>query len=211
MAIFNKQALPDGESALPGRDDPLSISGAHVVHGRSMLPPFPESFETMYVGMGCFWGAERLFWTLPGVWTTAVGYAGGQTKNPTYEDVCSGGTGHAEVVMVVFDPQLTSFETLLKRFWESHDPTQGMRQGNDRGTQYRSVILTTTDQQMQLAETSKDQYQSALSQEGKDGITTAISPLDIFYYAEEYHQQYLAKNVNGYCGLGGTGVCMPAE
>ena len=181
----------------------------HLVLGTPMTPPFPEGLEQVQVGLGCFWGAERKFWQLPGVHTTAVGYSGGVTPNPTYEQVCSGRTGHAETVLVVFDPKRVSFEAILRTFWESHDPTQGMRQGNDVGTQYRSAIYFTTDAQRRAAEASRDAYQAKLTQAGYGAITTEIREADTFWYAEDYHQQYLAKNPNGYCGLGGTGVSCP--
>ncbi|MBW6391862.1 peptide-methionine (S)-S-oxide reductase MsrA [Billgrantia antri] len=192
--------------ALPGRDTPTRVSGVHAVNGRSMLPPFPEGYETIVFGLGCFWGAERLFWQLPGVHVTAVGYAGGVTPNPTYEETCSGRTGHAEVVRVVFDPRQVDVETLLRVFWEAHDPTQGMRQGNDIGTQYRSAIYATSEAQLAAAQRSRDIYQHSLDHAGRGRITTELAPLDAFYLAEEYHQQYLHKNPNGYCGLRGTGV-----
>ncbi|MDX5378576.1 MAG: peptide-methionine (S)-S-oxide reductase MsrA [Halomonas sp.] len=195
--------------ALPGRDTPMRVSGVHAVNGRSMLPPFPEGYETIVFGLGCFWGAERLFWQLPGVHVTAVGYAGGVTPNPTYEETCSGRTGHAEVVRVVFDPRQVDVETLLRVFWEAHDPTQGMRQGNDIGTQYRSAIYATSEAQLAAAQRSRDIYQHSLDQAGRGRITTELAPLDAFYLAEEYHQQYLHKNPNGYCGLRGTGVSCP--
>lgn len=199
----------DPARALPGRDTPLPISGVHAVNGRPMLPPFPEGHEVIVLGMGCFWGAERLFWELPGVYVTAVGYAGGVTPNPTYEETCSGLTGHAEVVRVVFDPGELDLTTLLRVFWEAHDPTQGMRQGNDVGSQYRSAIYTTSDAQQDAAERSRDAYQRALERTGRGRITTEIARLAAFYPAEEYHQQYLHKNPLGYCGLKGTGVSCP--
>lgn len=199
----------DPAQALPGRDTPIHISGVHAVTGRSMLPPFPEGHEQIVFGLGCFWGAERLFWQLPGVDVTAVGYAGGVTPNPTYEETCTGRTGHAEVVRVVFDPRAVAIETLLRVFWEAHDPTQGMRQGNDIGSQYRSAIYTTSDTQLEAAKRSRDAYQDSLVQAGRGRITTEIVPLDAFYLAEEYHQQYLHKNPGGYCGLRGTGVSCP--
>ncbi|WIX34662.1 peptide-methionine (S)-S-oxide reductase MsrA [Salinicola sp. JS01] len=201
--------LPDASQALPGRDTPLAISGVHRVSGASMLPPFPAGSQEIVLGLGCFWGAERLFWELDGVLVTAVGYAGGVTPNPTYDETCTGMTGHAEVVRVVFDPQRLSLEQLLAVFWEAHDPTQGMRQGNDLGTQYRSAIYTLDDDQREIAEASRDDYAEALAARGLGPITTEIAPLETFYYAEEYHQQYLAKNPNGYCGLKGTGVSCP--
>lgn len=197
------------EQALPGRDTPLRLSGIHAVTGTRMIPPFPQKTATAVVGEGCFWGAERGFWKLPGVHTTAVGYAGGYTPNPTYEEVCTGATGHTEVVLVVFDPEVISYEQVLRQFWESHDPTQGMRQGNDVGTQYRSAIYTVGDEQNAVAQASAEEYQKALTAAGYGRITTEIAPLTAFYYAEEYHQQYLHKNPAGYCGLGGTGVSCP--
>jgi peptide-methionine (S)-S-oxide reductase len=195
--------------ALPGRDTPISTSERHAVNGELLHPPFPEGYETLVVGMGCFWGAERLFWQLPGVHATAVGYAGGETPNPTYEEVCTGRTGHAEVVLIVFDPAQTEVETLLQVFWENHDPTQGNRQGNDIGPQYRSTIYTTNEAQLTRAKRSADVFQQQLARAGRSDITTEIKPLDIFYYAEAYHQQYLEKNPGGYCGLKGTGISCP--
>ena len=209
MSLFSKYELPAPDQALPGRDIPMVVSADHYVHQRPINPPFPDNYQVIYLGMGCFWGAERVFWKQPGVWTTAVGYAGGFTPNPTYEELCSGRTGHAEVVMVVYDPQEISLDQLLALFWESHDPTRGMRQGNDTGTQYRSVIYTTTDSQMVQAETTRLVYQQALTLAGYGTVTTELQPASAFYYAEDYHQQYLAKNINGYCGIGGTGICMP--
>ncbi|WP_048306536.1 peptide-methionine (S)-S-oxide reductase MsrA [Halomonas sp. PR-M31] len=206
MWTRNKQQLPSTDEALPGRETPMNISGKHLVNGRSLLPPFPNGYEDIVLGLGCFWGAERLFWKLPGVYVTAVGYAGGVTSNPSYEETCSGRTGHAEVVRVIYDPETTSLSTLLQTFWEAHDPTQGMRQGNDVGSQYRSAIYTTSDAQQRQAIESRDHYQQALQDAGRGTITTEIKPLENFYYAEEYHQQYLARNPNGYCGLRGTGV-----
>jgi peptide-methionine (S)-S-oxide reductase len=205
-----KAAMPAREDALPGRATPMPVPEKHFVNGHRLKPPFPAGLETAIFGLGCFWGAERCFWRLPGVYTTAVGYAGGYTPNPTYEEVCSGLTGHAEVVLVVFDPKRVSYETLLKTFWESHDPTQGMRQGNDVGTQYRSAIYATTPEQKRRAEASRDAYQQALTRAGRGSITSEIADAPPFYYAEDYHQQYLAKNPAGYCGLGGTGVTCPA-
>jgi peptide-methionine (S)-S-oxide reductase len=202
--------LPTREEALPGRPEPLPISGVHHVSGRRIVPPFPEGTELADLGLGCFWGAERLFWRLPGVYVTAVGYAGGETTNPTYEEVCSGRTGHAEVVRVVFDPRAVRYEALLRTFWESHDPTQGMRQGNDVGTQYRSCIFTHGEAQLAAARASREAYQAALRGKGRGEITTEIRPAPAFHYAEEYHQQYLSKNPGGYCGLSGTGVSCPA-
>ena len=203
---MSKTEIPSPDQALPGRDRPMPLSGVHHVHGRSILPPFPRDCAEVLFGMGCFWGAERKFWGLEGVETTAVGYAGGHTPNPTYEEVCSGRTGHNEVVRVVYHPDIISFDALLKVFWESHDPTQGMRQGNDRGTQYRSGIYVTTDAQQAAAEASRESYRQALAERGYPPITTEIRRDVPFYYAEEYHQQYLSKNPDGYCGLGGTGV-----
>ncbi len=187
----------------------MAVPARHEVLGTSLAPPFPERLERLVVGMGCFWGAERVFWEAPGVYTTAVGYAGGFTRNPTYEEVCSGLTGHAEVVLVVFDPAATSREEMLRLFWEGHDPTQGMRQGNDRGTQYRSVVLWADDDQRAAAEASRDVYAGVLARAGHGAITTDLQAAGAFYYAEPYHQQYLAKNPNGYCGIGGTGVACP--
>ncbi len=198
-----------GGRTLPDRDRPMEISGVHFVNGRPIVPPFPEGSERAIFGMGCFWGAERIFWELPGVEATAVGYAGGTTANPTYEDTCSGRTGHAEVVLVVFDPERISYDQLLATFWENHDPTQGMRQGNDVGSQYRSAIYWTSEAQRDAAERSKVLYEEQLRAAGYGPITTEIAPAGPFYYAEEYHQQYLAKNPNGYCGIGGTGVSCP--
>ncbi|MDA3646070.1 peptide-methionine (S)-S-oxide reductase MsrA [Saccharopolyspora indica] len=213
MALFgDKTSLIDQAAALPGRDTPLPVAEFHAVHpDRRIVPPFPDGYATAVVGMGCFWGAERVFWRTEGVWTTAVGYAGGYTPNPTYEEVCSGRTGHTEVVLVVFDPKVISYAQVLKVFWENHDPTQGMRQGNDLGTQYRSAIYLTDDAQRAEAEASHEVFQQALSAANRGEITTEIAPLEAFYYAETYHQQYLsdAKNPNGYCGLGGTGVSCP--
>ncbi|MES2823776.1 MAG: peptide-methionine (S)-S-oxide reductase MsrA [Pseudomonadota bacterium] len=203
-----KLSIPTPEEALPGRIESISIVQPHSVLGNSLHEPFPAGMQQIIFGLGCFWGAERRFWQQPGVYVTAVGYAAGYTKNPTYEEVCSGLTGHNEVVLVVFDPAKVSLEKLLKVFWESHDPTQGMRQGNDRGTQYRSGIYTFTAAQQALAENTREDYQESLSQAGLNQITTEILPVDHFYYAESYHQQYLAKNPGGYCGLGGTGVCL---
>jgi peptide-methionine (S)-S-oxide reductase len=204
-----KSRVPGPESALPGRSEKMPVPAAHFVNGARLEPPFPDGLETAIFGLGCFWGAERKFWQLPGVYTTAVGYAGGPTLNPTYREVCSGLTGHTEVVLVVFDPRRVSFDTLLTTFWESHDPTQGMRQGNDIGTQYRSAIYTTTPTQLAAARASKEAYGAALAREGYGAITTEIASAPPFYYAEDYHQQYLAKNPDGYCGIGGTGVSCP--
>lgn len=203
-----KLALPTPEHALPGRKEKMPVTHAHMVLGKSLQEPFPAGLEKIVFGLGCFWGAERRFWQQEGVYTTAVGYAAGYTPNPTYEEVCSGLTGHNEVVLVVFDPTKTSLGKLFKVFWESHNPTQGMRQGNDRGTQYRSGIYAFNDQQIDLAKAIQAEYQTALDNAGLGEITTEILPLNEFYYAESYHQQYLAKNPNGYCGLGGTGVCL---
>jgi peptide-methionine (S)-S-oxide reductase len=205
----NKTTMVDRDRALPGRQAPLSITNRHAVLGTPLLPPFPDGYERAIVAMGCFWGAERAFWSLPGVYTTAVGYAGGSTPNPTYEEVCSGQTGHAEAVLVVFDPARISYDEILRVFWESHDPTRGMRQGNDVGTQYRSAILWTSEQQREAAASSRAAYQERLTTSGYGAITTEIEPAGAFYYAEDYHQQYLHKNPGGYCGLGGTGVSCP--
>jgi peptide-methionine (S)-S-oxide reductase len=207
----HKTTMIDPTDALAGRSEPMALPDAHYVNGRSMKPPFPEGYQSAVFGMGCFWGAERKFWSAPGVWVTAVGYAGGYTPNPTYEEVCSGRTGHAEVVLVVWDPAETSYEEMLRIFWENHDPTQGMRQGNDVGTQYRSTIYVTDPSQLDLAETSAKLFAERLSAAGYGDITTEIAPLADggFFYAEGYHQQYLAKNPGGYCGLGGTGVACP--
>ncbi len=211
MTHSSKLRLPSPAEALPGRATPIPVPEQHFVSGHRLAPPYPDGFELALFGMGCFWGAERKLWSLPGVWVTAVGYAGGITPNPTYREVCTGATGHAEVVRVVFDPAKVSYETLLKTFWESHDPTQGMRQGNDVGSQYRSAIYTYGAAQRQAAEASRDAYQRALTAAGHDrAITTEIAPAPDFYFAEDYHQQYLAKNPGGYCGLGGTGVACPA-
>jgi peptide-methionine (S)-S-oxide reductase len=211
MSFFRKTAdVIDPEKALPGRDQPLQIPATHFVNGNPIAPPFPAGLESAVFGLGCFWGAERIFWKTPGVYTTAVGYAGGVTPNPTYEETCSGRTGHAEVVLVVYDPALVTYDELLKKFWEGHNPTQGMRQGNDVGTQYRSTIYTTTPAQLESALASKARYQAELDRSGFGEITTEIRETGPFYYAEDYHQQYLGKNPNGYCGLGGTGVSCPA-
>jgi len=205
-----KLAMPTPETALPGRDRRMPVPPAHFVNGRPLAVPFPEGLETAMFGLGCFWGAEKSFWQLPGVYTTAVGYAAGHTPNPTYEEVCSGQTGHNEVVLVVYDPTKTSYSELLKVFWEGHDPTQGMRQGNDVGTQYRSGIYVYSDEQRRIADATRDAYQKALRAAGHKGdITTEILDAPEFYYAEDYHQQYLAKVPNGYCGHGGTGVSCP--
>lgn len=201
--------MPTVDTALPGRPDAMPVPAAHFVNGNPLRGPFPEHLQQAVFGMGCFWGVERKFWQLPGVFTTAAGYAAGLTPNPTYREVCSGQTGHNEVVLVVFDPAILSYEELLKVFWEGHDPTQGMRQGNDRGTQYRSGIYTFGDEQASLAAASKQAFQRALDKAGYGEITTEILPAVEFFYAEDYHQQYLAKNPGGYCGLGGTGVSCP--
>lgn len=208
---WRKTAMVSGEDALTGRTEKLPVAPWHAVLGTPMVPPFPSGIETVVVGMGCFWGAERKFWQAKGVYTTAVGYAGGFTPNPTYEEVCSGLTGHTEAVLVAFDPKVISFDHVLKIFWESHNPTQGMRQGNDVGTQYRSAIYWTSDAQRAAAEMSREAYQARLNDARHGDITTEIAPAGEFYYAEDYHQQYLHKNPNGYCGLGGTGVTCPTE
>jgi peptide-methionine (S)-S-oxide reductase len=209
MLFRHKTAMVTPEDALPGRDQEMPVPAQHYVNGHPLKPPFPDGLESLVVGMGCFWGAERLFWTASGVYTTAVGYAGGYTPNPTYEEVCSGRTGHAEVVLVVFDPAVASLENILRIFWEGHDPTQGMRQGNDVGTQYRSALLVDSPTQHEAAERTRSAYVHRLRDAGYDEITTEIADRGAFYYAEAYHQQYLAKNPNGYCGLGGTGVSCP--
>jgi peptide-methionine (S)-S-oxide reductase len=210
MFLFRKSLdIPSPAEALPGRATPLVTAERHFVSGRPLKGPYPAGTDTVVVGLGCFWGAERAFWSLDGVWVTAVGYAGGSTPNPTYEEVCSGRTGHNEVVLVVYDPAVIAFETLLKTFWESHDPTQGMRQGNDVGTQYRSGIYVRDDAQREAALASKEAYARALEARGHGPITTEIVAAGPFYFAEDYHQQYLAKNPGGYCGLGGTGVSCP--
>jgi peptide-methionine (S)-S-oxide reductase len=208
MALFSnrKSTLPTPDEALPGHAEPLHVSPRHFVNGEKIVPPFPEGLETVYLGLGCFWGAERVFWQLDGVYSTAVGYAGGYTQNATYKEVCTGLTGHSEVVLVVFDPSRVTFTDIMKVFWESHDPTQGMRQGNDVGTQYRSVIYTTTEAQLNIAHDTATRYGAALRTAGHGAITTEIRMAPTFYYAEDYHQQYLAKNPNGYCGIGGCGV-----
>ncbi len=211
MSLFGRrtQELVDAASTLPGRDEPMSVPASHEVLNTPMQPPFPDGIEQAIFALGCFWGAERIFWQAPGVYMTAVGYAGGTTPNPTYEEVCSGRTGHTEAVLVAFDPAATSYAELLKLFWEGHDPTQGMRQGNDVGTQYRSAIYYHSEQQHIQAQESREAYQRMLSAAGHGEITTEIAPAGPFYYAEPYHQQYLAKNPGGYCGLGGTGVSCP--
>lgn len=207
--LVHQNALPTAEQALPGRSTPMAVPEAHHVNGHPLQPPFPAGLQQALFALGCFWGAERRFWEQPGVWTTAVGYAGGFTPNPTYEEVCSGLTGHTEAVLVVFDPQQIDYQTLLTVFWESHNPTQGMRQGNDAGSQYRSAIYWLDDSQREQAQTSQAAFQRQLSQAGYGAITTEIAQAPTFYYAEGYHQQYLAKNPGGYCGLGGTGVRLP--
>jgi peptide-methionine (S)-S-oxide reductase len=211
MALFShrKLQIPSPEEALPGRETPLRVARAHFVNGNPIAPPFPEGLELADFGMGCFWGAERKFWQAPGVFATAVGYQGGHTPNPSYEEVCSGRTGHTEVVRVVFDPKRTSYAALLSIFWENHDPTQGMRQGNDAGTQYRSAIYLHSAEQRRAAEASRELYQKRLREAGHGEITSEIREAPPFYYAEDYHQQYLAKNPAGYCGMGGTGVACP--
>ena len=201
--------MPRPDQALPGHNEPMDVPDTHFVNDNRITPPFPAELEQAIFGMGCFWGAERKFWQAPGVYSTAVGYAGGYTPNATYREVCSGMTGHTEVVLVVFDPRVISYDEVLKIFWENHDPTQGMRQGNDVGTQYRSAIYTTTPDQKRAAEASRAAYQDRLTAAGYGRITTEIAEAPPFYYAEEYHQQYLAKNPNGYCGIGGTGVSCP--
>jgi len=211
MALFRKLAtMPSPTDALPGRSTPLKVPETHYVNGHRIVPPFPEGLQEAVFALGCFWGAERKFWQLPGVYSTSVGYSGGFTPNPTYEEVCSGMTGHAEVVKIVFDPAKVSYEDLLRVFWESHDPTQGMRQGNDVGTQYRSAIYYANEEQREAAEHSREVYQKRLAQAGKGKITTEILPAGDYFYAEDYHQQYLAKNPGGYCGLGGCGVAYSA-
>lgn len=214
MAFFGlgtgkKDTIPSPEDTLPGRAKEMSVPDQHYVNGNALKPPFPEGMEMAMFGLGCFWGAERKFWQVDGVYSTSVGYAAGSTPNPTYREVCSGMTGHNEVVRVVYDPKVVSYEELLKVFWESHNPTQGMRQGNDTGTQYRSGIYTYSDAQLEAAKESKEMYQSVLKEAGYGEITTEIMPAPEFYYAEEYHQQYLEKNPGGYCGLGGTNVACP--
>ena len=204
-----KKALIDPQAALPGRSESIPVPEAHFVNGRPIEPPFPQGIKTVVVAMGCFWGAERIFWQLDGVYTTAVGYAGGYTPNPSYREVCTGQTGHTEVVLVAYDPEQVGLETILKAFWEGHDPTQGMRQGNDVGTQYRSAVYVADEAELAIVEASKDRYQAELTGAGYGAITTEIAIAGPFYYAEDYHQQYLAKNVNGYCGIGGTGVSCP--
>jgi peptide-methionine (S)-S-oxide reductase len=207
--LMDKTRMPAPAEALPGREEPMAVTNRHAVLGHPIQPPFPDGLQEAVFGLGCFWGAERVFWRLEGVWTTAVGYAAGHTPNPTYREVCSGRTGHNEVVRVVFDPAVVSYEALLRTFWESHDPTQGMRQGGDVGTQYRSGIYVTNEAQRVAAEVSRDAYARALREAGHRGITTEIREAGVFYYAEDYHQQYLEKNPGGYCGIGGTGVSCP--
>ena len=210
MLFSRKPAdLPSPQEALKGRPDPIPTASTHFVKGRPLKGPYPEGMKLAQFGMGCFWGVERIFWKLPGVWVTAVGYAGGVTPNPTYEEACSGRTGHTEAVLVVFDPEVVSYGDLLKTFWEGHNPTQGMRQGNDAGTQYRSAIYTYDDAQAKAAQASKSAYEAALKARGFGPVTTEIKPAGEFYFAEDYHQQYLAKNPGGYCGIGGTGVICP--
>ena len=211
MSIFSKKplTLPSKADALPGRAERMPVPESHFVNQHRIVPPFPDGVQQAVFGMGCFWGAEKKFWQQPGVYSTAVGYAGGLTPNPTYREVCTGMTGHNEVVLVVFDPKVTTYDAMLKVFWENHDPTQGMRQGNDVGTQYRSGIYYADDAQKRAAEASRDTFQKQLSASGFGAITTEIVPAPEFYYAEDYHQQYLAKNPDGYCGLGGTGVSCP--
>ena len=210
MFMRKPAALPSAEEALPGRDTPVPVPSRHHVNGNPLTPPFPEGMEVADFGLGCFWGAERKFWKVPGVWTTMVGYQGGHTPNPPYEEVCSGRTGHTEAVRVVYDPAKVRYEDLLRVFWEAHDPTQGMRQGNDVGTQYRSAIYTHSEAQRAAAEASRASYQSRLQQAGFGPVTTELREAPPFYYAEDYHQQYLSKNPAGYCGLGGTGVTCAA-
>ena len=210
MGLFSRKSeMVSAADALPGRSTPMRVPDKHFVSGARLQAPFPAGLEEAVFGLGCFWGAERLFWQLPGVYSTSVGYAGGFTPNPTYEEVCSGRTGHTEVVSVIFDPSATTYEAILKAFWEAHDPTQGMRQGNDVGSQYRSAIYLTNPDQRDPAERSKRAYQARLSAAGHGTITTEIRDAQPYYYAEDYHQQYLAKNPNGYCGIGGTGVSCP--
>jgi peptide-methionine (S)-S-oxide reductase len=213
MQLFRSKpsSIPAPGDALPGRDQQIPVPSSHEILGHPLLPPFPEGIEYLYLGLGCFWGAERIFWQTPGVWTTAVGYAGGSTPNPTYREVCTGQTGHAEVVLVAYDSRQVTTEEILRRFWEGHDPTQGMRQGNDMGTQYRSAIYWRTPEQRDAALASRDAYQAALSAAGRGSITTEIAEAGPFYPAEDYHQQYLHKVPNGYCGLGGTGVSCPVD
>ena len=212
MSFLRKKVeLPSREDALAGRGETMPVPDRHYVNGNPLIPPFPDGFEQIVVGMGCFWGAERIFWEVPGVFTTAVGYAGGSTPNPTYQEVCSGRTGHTEVVLAVFDPGATSYEEMLRLFWENHDPTQGMRQGNDVGTQYRSAIFAIDDEQLRMAIASRNMYQARLSAAGYGEVTTEIASAPTFFYAEDYHQQYLAKNPNGYCPNHRTGVKLPDD
>jgi peptide-methionine (S)-S-oxide reductase len=211
MFGFDKTSMPGRGSALPGRDVGMPVPDAHFVNGNPLIPPYPEGMQRAMFGMGCFWGAEKRFWELEGVYTTAVGYSGGYTPNPTYREVCTGQTGHNEVVLVVYDPAVVSYEALLRVFWESHDPTQGMRQGNDVGTQYRSGIYTYSDEQKALALATKEIYANRLGAAGYKAITTEVRNVGEFYFAEDYHQQYLAKHPGGYCGLGGTGVACPTQ
>jgi peptide-methionine (S)-S-oxide reductase len=211
MLFREKKKMIEPDRALEGRDQPIPVPARHEVLGTPLRPPFPEGIETAVFAMGCFWGAERMFWQAEGVYTTAAGYAGGYTPNPSYEEVCSGSTGHAEAVLVAFDPDKTSYEQMLRIFWEGHDPTQGMRQGNDVGTQYRSAIYWASEDQRERAEASRAMYQDQLRTAGHGEITTEIAEAGAFYYAEDYHQQYLAKNPSGYCGVGGTGVSCPVE
>ena len=207
--LRTKAEMVQPERALPGRSEPMMVPDTHFVNGHPLKGPWPDGFQTAVFAEGCFWGVERIFWNTPGVWSTAVGYAGGYTPNPTYEEVCSGLTGHTEAVLVVFDPSVITYEGLLKVFWEGHDPTQGMRQGNDAGTQYRSAIYTNSDAQREAAERTRDLFQKRLNEKRYGPITTEIAADQPFYYAESYHQQYLGKNPNGYCGIGGTGVTCP--
>ena len=211
MSLRLKLSLPTAAEALPGRDEPVAVPASHFVNGNPLKPPFPDGLQRLLVGMGCFWGAERKFWQTPGVFVTAVGYAGGHTRNPAYEEVCSGRTGHTEAVLVVFDPAQVGYATLLRVFWEGHDPTQGMRQGNDLGTQYRSALYWHDAAQREAAERSRDTYGAALAAAGFGPVTTELAPAPAFHYAEHYHQQYLAKVPNGYCGLGATGVSCDVE
>ncbi|WED26990.1 peptide-methionine (S)-S-oxide reductase MsrA [Vibrio sp. DW001] len=207
--MFNKQRVVTSETALKGRSTPIPVTEKHVVNDTDITAPVPKDHEEIVLGLGCFWGAERLFWPLEGVHSTSVGYSGGHTENPTYEEVCTGKTGHTEAVRIIFNPRIIKLSQLLNYFWEKHDPTQGMRQGNDLGSQYRSAIYTFNDEQFKIAKESEAQYQSALDEQQKGQITTEITAANIYYFAETYHQQYLARNPNGYCGLGGTGVCFP--
>lgn len=210
FSLPSKTSMPEPEQALPGRETPVTVPDEHYVLGTRLQPPYPKPMERAIFGLGCFWGAEKRYWEIPGVYTTAVGYAGGFTPNPSYDEVCTGRTGHNEVVLVVFDPKLVSYRRLLREFWEAHDPTQGMRQGNDVGTQYRSGIYTFSDTQHTAANQTQREFAMALQTAGHGAVTTEVISAPPFYYAEAYHQQYLAKNPGGYCGLGGTGVCLPA-